>query len=220
MARLASRLTMALALLGAACGSHGGSGAGSGSGGLGGGGSGGGATTGGANGTAGARGAGGASPTIDLCAGLVTDKQPRPMTTLAKPALGALATDTEFGTTIRRITAVGGSGANAFIVPMYSTISAWNADESLLILYAGGGAGHQLYDGKSYAFIRPLDISPADVEQVYWDTADPDLLYYTDGEAFIRYHVSTSKGDRLHDFSSLCGSSTPTNGDDPMFTSW
>ena len=142
------------------------------------------------------------------------------MTTLAKPALGASVTDAEFGTSIRRVTAVSGTGESAFIVPMYSTISAWNADESLLILYAGGGTGHQLYDGKSYALIRALDINPADVEQVYWDTTDPDFLYYTDGQAFIRYHVSTAKGDRLHDFSSLCGSSAPTNGDDPMFTSW
>src|SRR5215831_8924076 len=162
MPRLASRLTVALAFLGAACGSSGGSGAGGGTTGQGG------AATGGASGGAsggGAGGAGGSSSTIDLCAGLVTDKQPRPMTTLAKPALGATATDAEFGTTIRRITAVGGTGANAFIVPMYSTISAWNADESLMILYAGDGTGHQLYDGKSYALIRALDINPADVER-------------------------------------------------------
>lgn len=142
------------------------------------------------------------------------------MTAVTKPALGATFTDKEFGTVARRITAVSGSGANAAIVPMYTTISAWNADESRLILYAVNGGGHQLYDGKTYQLIKPLNISPADVEQVYWDTSDPDLLYYTDGQKFIRYHVSTGKQDTLHDFSSVCGSSTPTNGDDPMFTSW
>jgi hypothetical protein len=103
---------------------------------------------------------------------------------------------------------------------MYTTISAWNADESRLILYAVGGGGHQLYDGKSYQAIKALDINPADVEQVYWDTADPDLLYYADGQAFIRYHVTAGRKETLHDFSSLCGGSTPTNGSDPMFTSW
>jgi hypothetical protein len=179
--------------------------------------------TGGVRGTGGSGGAaatGGASGAVDLCAGLVTDKAPHPMTALAKPALGATVTDAEFGTTIRRISAVSGTGANAAIVPMYTTISAWNADESLLVLYAVGGGGHQLYDGKTYQHLRALAINPADVEQVYWDTADPDLLYYTDGQSFIRFHVGAGTADTLHDFSSLCGSSTPTNGSDPMFTSW
>jgi hypothetical protein len=157
---------------------------------------------------------------VDLCAGMVADLEPHTMTALAKPALGATAIDPQFGTTIRRITAVAGTGASAVIAPLYTTISAWNADESRLILYAGGGVGHQLYDGKTYRLIKPLDINPPDLEQVYWDTSDPDILYYVDGQQFIRYHVGGGTKETLHDFSSLCGSSTPTNGDDPMFTSW
>src|SRR5262245_43297863 len=136
-----------------------------------------GGTTGAAgSGAAGTTGAGGASSSNDLCAGRITDFEPYPMTALAKPALGATVVDAQFGTTIRRITAVAGTGASAAIVPMYSTISAWNADESRLILYAVGG-GHQLYDGKTYALIKSLAINPPDLEQVYWDTTDPDLLY-------------------------------------------
>ena len=158
--------------------------------------------------------------TIDLCAGMITDKDPHPMTVLAKPALGATVIDGEFGTQIRRITAVAGSGANAAIVPMYTTISAWNADESLLILYSVNGGGHQLYNGKTYQFIRSLDINPPDLEQVYWDTTDPDLLYYVDNQTFIRYHVTAGTQDKLHNFSNLCGSSSVSNGTDPMFTSW
>jgi hypothetical protein len=150
---------------------------------------------------------------------MITDQQPHTMTALAKPALGATVTDAQFGTTIRRITAVAGTGASAAIVPMYTTISAFNADESRLILYAVGG-GHQLYDGKTYQLIKALAINPADVEQVYWDTADPDLLYYVDTQAFIRYHVSSGTKDKLHDFGSVCGVVAPSNGDDPMFTSW
>ena len=142
------------------------------------------------------------------------------MTALAKPAVGGTVIDAEFGTTIRRITAVAGSGANAGIVPMYTTISAWNADESLLILYSVGGGGHQLYNGKTYQHLRSLDINPADLEQVYWDTSDPDILYYVDNQEFIRYHVNAGTQDKLHSFSALCGSSSVSNGDDPMFTSW
>ena len=176
---------------------------------------------GGQGGIAGSQSSGGTSPaaTVDLCAGLVQDKLARPMTTLAKPAVGATVTDAEFGTVIRRITAASGSGAA--IVPMYTTISAWNADESWLILYAVSGGGHQLYNGKTYQFIRALDdINPADIEQVYWDTSDPDILYYVDNQTFIRYHVTAKTADKLHNFSDLCGSASVTNGTDPMFTSW
>jgi hypothetical protein len=188
---------------------------------TGGGGSGGVARGSGGSAVDGGGGGGGATVgTIDLCAGMVTDKDPHPMTALAKPALGGTVIDAEFGTTIRRITAVAGSGANAAIVPMYTTISAWNADESLLILYSVGGGGHQLYDGKTYQHLRSLDINPADLEQVYWDTSDPDILYYVDNQEFIRYHVSAGTQDKLHSFSTLCGSSSVSNGDDPMFTSW
>jgi len=156
---------------------------------------------------------------VDLCAGMIKDKAAHPMTTLAQPALGGTVIDAAFGTTIRRITAVAGSGANAGIVPMYTTISAWNADESLLILYSLGGGGHQLCDGKTYQHLRALDIRPADLEQVYWDTSDPDILYSVDGQEFIRYHVSAGTQDKLHSFNALCGSSSVSNGGDPMFTS-
>ena len=185
-------------------------------------GAGGGLAVGGQGGVAaGGRASGGTSQggTIDLCAGLVQDKLPHPMTALTKPAVGATVTDAEFGTQIRRITAASGSGAA--IVPMYTTISAWNADESLLILYSVGGAGHQLYNGKTYQFVRNLDeISPADVEQVYWDTSNPDILYYVDNQTFVRYHVNAKTSDRVHNFSDICGSSSVSNGSDPMFTSW
>ncbi|HWE28115.1 MAG TPA: hypothetical protein VHB97_08945, partial [Polyangia bacterium] len=75
---------------------------------------------------------------LDLCNGLVQDKAPHPMTALSKPARGATVTDAEFGTTIRRITDVGvqATASNSAIVPLYTTMSAWNADESRLLLYS------------------------------------------------------------------------------------
>jgi hypothetical protein len=157
---------------------------------------------------------------VDLCAGLITDKAPHPMTPLPKPDLGQTVVDAEFGTKIRRITAVSGSGANAAIIPMYTTISAWNADESRMILFQATGGNHLLYDGKTYQFIRTLDVHPPDIEQVYWDTSDPDLLYYLSGWDYIRYHVNAGTAEKLHNFSSLCGSNSVSGGTDPMFTSW
>jgi hypothetical protein len=157
---------------------------------------------------------------IDLCKGLVQDKDAHPMTQLAKPAVGATVTDAEFGTKIRRITDVGvqPTAANSALVPMYTTISAWNADESLLILYKVAGGAHQLYDGKTYKYLRDLDINPADIEQVYWHTTDPDILFYVDNKDFIRYHVGASTRETLTTFS-FC-SDGASGGGDPMFMSF
>jgi hypothetical protein len=154
----------------------------------------------------------------DLCEGLVMDKLPHPMSPLAQPALGQTVVDPEFGTTIRRITAAGPlSGSDAAIVPIYSTISAWNADESRLILYHVG-VGHELYDGRSYRFLRSLNIAPNDIEQVYWHTSDPDVLYYLSGKSLMRHHVATATSETVHSFDFCSG--PISGGNDPMFTSW
>ncbi len=155
--------------------------------------------------------------TAGLCDGLVTDKLNHPMAALTKPAVGQTVTDPAFGTTIRRISDVGGTG---IIKPAYSTIPAWNADESYLILYHTNTAnsGHHLYNGKTYQHIRALDIDPPDLEQFYWHTTSPDLLFYVDGSnRLIRYHVSTSVKDVVKTFSCSGGIS---GGADPMFMSW
>ena len=152
----------------------------------------------------------------DLCVGLVTDKMARPMTTLAKPAVGQAVTDAEFGTVIRRITAVSGGGSDPVIKPLYSTVPAWNADESRLILYQVGG-GHRLYDGRTYAFIRTLDIDPPDLEQVFWHATDPDVFFYVDNTDFIRYHVGDSRREVVTTFS-FCTEGA-SSGADPMFMS-
>ena len=61
---------------------------------------------------------------------------------------------------------------------MYDTIQAWNADETLLILYQRS-RGHVLLDGFTYECIRYLDdIYPADIEEIFWDFVDPDVLHY------------------------------------------
>ncbi|BAU47924.1 hypothetical protein SVA_1357 [Sulfurifustis variabilis] len=154
----------------------------------------------------------------DLCNGLVTDKVAHPMPALAKPALGQTVTDPAFGTTIRRITEVGGTGV---IKPAYSTIPAWNADESYLILYHTNtsNSGHHLYDGKTYQYIRKLDINPPDLEQFYWHTTDPDVLFYVNSstKTLTRYRVSTGAKEAIKTFS--CGGSV-SGGSDPMFMSW
>jgi hypothetical protein len=162
--------------------------------------------------------AAGQADTADLCQVLVEDKVAHPMTVLAKPAVGQAVVDPQFGATLRRITAVPPSTtSDAAIVPLYSTISAWNADESLLLLYHVG-RGHELYDGRSYRFLRSINIQPTDVEQVWWHTSDPDVLLYPSGNRLVRYHVSSGVNETVRTFA-FCATSV-TAGDDPMFTSW
>ena len=154
----------------------------------------------------------------DLCQGLVTDKLAHPMTTLAKPALGQAVRDPQLSGILRRITAAGPvSGSDAAVVPLYSTVSAWNADESLLLLYHVG-RGHELYDGRSYRFLRALDIAPNDVESVYWHTSDPDVLLFLSGTSLVRYRVAAGARETVRSFSFCTGPLTA--GGDPAFTSW
>lgn len=214
-------LAMVVARSLAACGSSddgsGAAGTGGATGGAGGAGGAGGSGAGGAGGTGGAstggNSSGGASST-DLCAGLVSDTAPHAMGALAKPAVGQAVKDPAFGTTLRRITEAPAGGV---IKPMYSTIPAWNADESRFILYQVD-KGHVLYDGKSYAYIKDLDIQPADLEQVYWHTSDPDILFYVDGKDLVRYHVGAGTPEVVHTFSNCTDG--PTGSSDPMFMSW
>ncbi len=164
----------------------------------------------------------------DLCAGLVQDKLPHPMTAVTKPAPGGFYVDPQFGTTIRRVSNAAAGNVNV-VKPVYSTIQAWNADESYLILYHtdGAGDGHFLYDGRTYALIKALDIRPADLEQVYWDSVDPKILYYTDivTHRLHRFNVDTdthATSTVVRDFSLApvsCGDDI-TGGADPMWTSW
>ena len=131
-------------------------------------------------------------PAQDLGEGLrLNDLELRPMQDVPKPAYLDAYTDPSFGTTIRRIS---DAGAGRLIVPMYSTIQAWNADESLMILLDQTADRHLLLNGKTYREIRVLnDVRPGDVEQIFWDFDDPDVFYYPDLETkdFIRYTVST-----------------------------
>jgi hypothetical protein len=166
----------------------------------------------------------------NLCEGLITDTAAHPMTSSPKPGYLAATADPVFGTTIRRITNVSAAeGENAVIIPMYSTVQAWNADESKLILWHRG-TGHELYDGRTYAFLRTLPISPTDLEHVLWDPVDPDLLYYpTNYNAvpnLMRYRVSTNSIEVLRNFEGP-PTSCPLDwgqllslGTDPQYLSW
>lgn len=153
----------------------------------------------------------------DLCAGLVQDLMDRPMTPLAKPAPGESVMDAEFGTTIRRISSVEPVGDSPVIKPAYSTIAAWNTDETRLILY-DVAKGHQLYDGKTYEPLKSLAIEPPDLEQFYWHGSEPSIVLYVHGKTLVRYDVDAEVEEPVHTFD-FCGGAVG-GGSDPMFSSW
>ena len=159
----------------------------------------------------------------DLTQGLrVNDTQPRPLQPIGKPGYLKTIKDPSFGTTIRRISDAGNGN---IIKPMYSTVQAWNADESLMILYDQSKGVHQLLDGMTYQFIRNLDdIRPDDIEQLFWDFDNPNVLYYLElkTDDFIRYNPRTKAKEvlvNLDDATPNCTGSISL-GNDVQMMSW
>ncbi len=151
----------------------------------------------------------------------VNDMTNHPMQQVNKPNYLDTIVDPSFGTTIRRIT---NAGTGNVIVPLYSTIQAWNADETYMIVFDVTNSEHQLLDGMNYSFIRVLnDILPDDDEQIFWSHSDPDILFYIDDltDELIRYHVSTQVKDTITNLSTMAGAGTyVTAGNDVMMQSW
>jgi len=161
-------------------------------------------------------------PTIDISEGLLAnDLENHPMQDIAKPEYLDTIIDPSFGTTIRRITnAVDGQ----VIKPMYSTIQAWNTDETYMILYDQGNGVHLLLNGMDYSFIRNLDdIYPDDLEQIFWDFDNPDVFYYLDRTSsdLIKYGVSGKTKDILANLAELSGCNGNIGlGNDVQMMSW
>jgi len=142
-----------------------------------------------------------------LCTGHVTDKLPHPMQqVLPKPVPRQAYTDPAFGTTITRVTdQFWATGENAVMKTMYSTMPAWNADESLLLLWSRQ-YGHILYNGQppyqGLALLNPWH--PTDIEQIQWDPVDPNVLYYpTNYNAiplFVKQTMQPWEARVIHDF--------------------
>ncbi len=160
--------------------------------------------------------------TQDLTEGLlINDLSLHPMQDIEKPGYLDMITDPAFGTTIRRIT---NAAPGQVIVPMYSTIQAWNADESMMILYNQSSGKHELLNGMTYQFVRVLDdVDPIDLEQIFWDFSDPDILYYPDDLTydFIRYTISTQSKEVLVNLASLTSCNDDIEmGNDIQMMSW
>lgn len=155
----------------------------------------------------------------NLCAGLFTSTEQVVVPAVAKPPFMKYYKEPVFGTKVIRITS---ASEGQVFKPAYSTMQAWNADESILLLYRGGkNSGHVLFDGRTYKPIRELDIVPSDLEEIYWSHTDPDSFYYvskysSDYGAFNKYSVKDDKSTVIRNFQGICGKQgLPTGGGDP-----
>ena len=158
----------------------------------------------------------------DLSLGYIAnDLQAHPMQAISPPAYLDFIYDPSFPST--KITRISDAGPENFAVPMYSTIQAWNADETYMIIYGNPG-GHQLLNGTDYSFVRYLsDFSPSDVEQIFWHYTDPEILFYPElGTGnFFRYNVNTMEKTVIADFSALTNcNSEIAYGSDIQMMSW
>jgi len=157
----------------------------------------------------------------DLSQGYIAnDLEQHPMIPLAKPGYLSSVVDPSFqNTVVRRISE---APNNSFIVPVYSTIQAWNANESKLVVYGGGT--HKLLNGTDYTFIRDLsDINPDDLEGVFWHFSNPDVLFYMDKNTLdlISYNVNTQVKTILVNLKVASGcTGSLTGGDDLQMMSW
>ena len=153
---------------------------------------------------------------IDLTQGLVTGKAKVSYTAAARPAKGVPFTDPDFHTRIIRVTDVQADWNGNTAVPVYPTVPTWNCDESYMLLYIRGGPGqYALFNGKTYAFLKWVSITPADIEQFNWDPVNPDVLWYISGKSLTQYHISSGTKTVTHTFSS-----NADWGDDPIYFSW
>ena len=160
--------------------------------------------------------------TVDIATELTAnDLEPHPMQDVAKPGYLETIVDPSFGTIIRRIS---NGGDGTVTKPMYSTVQAWNADETRMILYDQTNGVHQLLDGKTYAFIRNLDdILPDDIEQLYWDFKEADILYYLDKRTddYTKYTVSSGNKEILVNLREITGCTGGLSmGNDVQMPSW
>jgi len=157
----------------------------------------------------------------DLSQGLIlNDLAPHPMQALDKPAYLETVVDPSFGTTIRRIT---DAQAGETIRTMYSTIQAWNADETRMILYARPGGRHILLDGFTYEYIKDLDIRPRDLEQVFWHFENPEIIFYVDRSTLdlLEYNVEDETSSVIVNLATRSGCTEGvTSGNDVHAMSW
>jgi hypothetical protein len=144
-----------------------------------------------------------------------TGVQPAPnYDSFIPPVMGASYVDPVFGTTIKRVSDAmrtpnaAGGGYLDWIENEYSTMSAFNSDNSRFILVHQSYFG--LYDGTGfYMSDLPLEIIAS--SEPRWSRKDTSTLYYHSANQLKSYNISTGGTSVVHTFSEY--SSISGNGE-------
>lgn len=107
----------------------------------------------------------------------VTGTSNPPVPVMAKPERGVPYRDPAFSTCVVRLTDHVADSTGQFARNDYSRRQAFNADDSLVIIYGGDGGAWHLYDARTYQYIRRLDGPGGDAEP-QWHPTDPTRLYF------------------------------------------
>jgi hypothetical protein len=121
------------------------------------------------------------------------------------PQEGSSYADPVFGTSIRRLTdalvtpdATGDASFLTWAMNEYSTVAAWNSDDTRFLLQHD--SYFALYDGQG-AWLRDLPFEIHAGAQPRWSRSSPDVLYYVSGNRVKRFDVSSGQSTLLRTFS-------------------
>jgi hypothetical protein len=142
-------------------------------------------------------------PATSLCpeeqAAFVTELELHPAPVLSEPPARAPFVDPVFHSCVVRVTDRGADLSpgddSAGLKNEYARVQAFNADESLVLVYGIEGTWY-LYDAHS---LQPLGEVPVGSEP-RWDDSDPNRLYYTDENRLLAYDIQTGETAIVHDF--------------------
>ncbi len=121
-----------------------------------------------------------------------------------KPVKGKSIIDQVFNTCITRVNDYKNEPQRGFARNDYSRRQAFNANETLILVYAKDGYWH-LYDAKTFQYIRTLSLGGADVEP-QWHPGKPNILYkfpQNGGLVIMTQNVFTDEVNTVTDFTKL-----------------
>lgn len=127
------------------------------------------------------------------------DQTPPPK--MARPAKGKVFTDPVYKTCVVRVTDAAKEPPSTFARNDYARRQAFNADDTLILVYALDGSWH-LYDARTLAYVEKLRGMGGDTEP-QWHPHDPRILYHLDnngGMAIYALDVKTNRSTVAVDF--------------------
>lgn len=138
-------------------------------------------------------------PSLPTLNSMSSDLEVRQAALVDRPGTTEATIDPAFGAPIVRIT---DADLDQAMLPVYSTVQAWNADSSRILLYRAGGR-HVVFEVGNTEPVAELALALPDIEQVFWDAQDPSLIWYAEqevagegGARVVAFNIETEAVER------------------------